>query len=1808
MEEKSRRHNRRRQAGRKLTAVASAGAMAVTGLLIPGGPATAAPPPGQDFNVTVGDLEFILKQIDISEAHAEDVVTEDEDSSPLCKRGKTFNVEEQTHYDVDGDPCVGDPKLPFGLRTVDGRWNNLLPGQDGYGAGLQNFPRMLEPEFQDADPIPRGAPGGPAGTPTSYKSKNGSFVYDSEPRTISNLIVDQTTSNPAAVAVKDRVEGARVLPGTPISRIAGSTLYNTSAAISRNNFQPGVPVAYIARGDRFSDALAGGPAAKAGGGPLLLVKPGEIPAGIQAELTRLKPAKIVVLGGHLAVSDAVVTQLGTFTSGAVSRLAGATAYATAAEISKATQEPGVSRVYVATGENFPDALAAAAPAARDGHPILLVKRTSVPPATAAELARLKPAEIVVLGGPIAIADVVYNQLDSLPGAISRIGGATKYDTAAMISERFYTPPVDHAYIATGERFPDALSAAAVAGMRSAPILLVPSTGTIRPSVLAELERLQPKAVTLLGGQIAIDSTVEAQLGNQSKGTEIFIPDIATDEGLSASVTSWFTYFGQFFDHGLDQVSKGGNGAVVVPLQPDDPLYDPTSRTNFLMLTRATIADGDGQEHQNRTTPFVDQNQTYTSHPSHQVFLREYEAVSGVPVVTGQLLNGASDEGMPTWNDVKRQARDLLGIALTDMDVLDVPMLRTDPYGRFVPGPSGLPQIVLEDGTHLEGDLVNPVAVPDSALRAGHAFLDDIAHGATPGEDLAGYNKELLGEHFITGDGRGNENMALTSVHHVFHSEHNRVMKQIEGVLNEPGNEELLAEYQEDDFWGYGERLFQAARFFTEMQYQHLVFEEFARRIQPNIDPTTLNENSYMPDVNPAITAEFAHVVYRFGHSLLTEDVQREVDGQMHEMPLFDAFLNPQGYLKAPDGTALTPDEAAGSLVRGLTHETANGIDEFVTDTLRNQLLGLPLDLATINMARARDTGVPGLQSARQQFYEATLHPELEPYESWEDYRLSMKNPESILNFVAAYGIHPTLQSANTLAGKRTAAEALIASPAFMNAPAADTGLNGVDFWMGGLAEKPFVFGGMLGTTFNFVFEQQLENLQNGDRFYYLNRNLGNPLFHTLEANSFSQLIMRNTSADRLPHDVFASPQATFDLTQTDAQLTAAGLFNQNGQWRFTGAEHVVMQGSDAANNIRGGIGDDSIWGRAGNDRIEGDDGVDAIMGGDGDDILTDLNGDDRLQGEAGNDAISGGPGIGDLLFGGSGKDFIHGGQDHSTVFAGLGDDFIYGSSGADVIGGNEGDDWIEGAGGGTDLLVGDNSNTLENDPNLWHGGHDVLNGGSGNTDFDSEGGDDIMIAGASSERFAGMLGFDWVTHKDYPYPVNIDMAVLTILPDTLSQISDRFLNVEATSGWKNDDILRGSAAEDDITAPAVGTLGYGHRLTQEHLDRVDGLRALLGGGTKPEYALPFLDSESFNDEEDFNNNILLGGQGSDLIEPRMGRNFVDGDAWLNVRIEHRPAGGAVETADSMRAFQGRIFNGTINPADLHIVREVANADTNQTGAVDTAVFSGARSDYTIDRPHAATQPNVWRVASNAGAPQVSTDILRNMERLQFNDQVVCITGATLAPNCSDAAGTVQLNGTAFTEGDTVTATADITDPQGNGSFIYELQAQSEAGADGIADLWITTQTNASGTFTLSNSEADHSVRVLVSYVDDSGIHEQIASAATGAVVNNNDAPTPQQIGPAEPLVGDALRITKQFTDADGAADAIEHSVLTYRWQQGTEAAGFTNIAGATAETFAVTAAQTGKQVRLIIGYTDDKGTVEEAVSEPTGVVNPGGAT
>ncbi len=297
-----------------------------------------------------------------------------------------------------------------------------------------------------------------------------------------------------------------------VDRLAGTDRYETAAAISAASFAPGVAVAYVAVGGNFPDALAAGAAAARRGGPVLLVTPGGVPASTAAELARLRPSAIKVVGGAGVIGDGVLDALRPYaTSGSVSRVAGDNRFATAAAISADTFAPGVPVAYVATGRNFPDALAGVAAAGSRGGPILLTAPSELSPETAAELARLRPASIVVLGGAGVVGDGVLAALRgyATTGSVSRLAGQDRYATSVAVSTGTFGAG-QTVFVATGVNFPDALGGGPVAATVPGPLLLVPGS-SLPTSVAAELQRLGPDRVVVLGGTGVVSDGVVAEI-------------------------------------------------------------------------------------------------------------------------------------------------------------------------------------------------------------------------------------------------------------------------------------------------------------------------------------------------------------------------------------------------------------------------------------------------------------------------------------------------------------------------------------------------------------------------------------------------------------------------------------------------------------------------------------------------------------------------------------------------------------------------------------------------------------------------------------------------------------------------------------------------------------------------------------------------------------------------------------------------------------------------------------------------------------------------------------------------------------------------------------------------------------------------------------------------------------------------------------------------------------------------------------------------------------------------------------------------
>jgi putative cell wall-binding protein len=205
------------------------------------------------------------------------------------------------------------------------------------------------------------------------------------------------------------VEDAVRALGVEVRRLGGSNRYGTAVLLSSAAFGPETDVVYIATGQNYPDALAGVPAAAGRGAPILLVAD-QLPGAVANELRRLSPSKVYVLGGPVAVSEAVFAQIGSATGVVPTRLGGSNRYGTALLVSRDAFGPDVDSVFIAPGTAFLDALIAGPIAHRFGGPVLLTAG-DLPGSVYDEIARLTPDRIIVVGS--VVSDDVVKDLDGI---------------------------------------------------------------------------------------------------------------------------------------------------------------------------------------------------------------------------------------------------------------------------------------------------------------------------------------------------------------------------------------------------------------------------------------------------------------------------------------------------------------------------------------------------------------------------------------------------------------------------------------------------------------------------------------------------------------------------------------------------------------------------------------------------------------------------------------------------------------------------------------------------------------------------------------------------------------------------------------------------------------------------------------------------------------------------------------------------------------------------------------------------------------------------------------------------------------------------------------------------------------------------------------------------------------------------------------------------------------------------------------------------------------------------------------------------
>ncbi len=303
-----------------------------------------------------------------------------------------------------------------------------------------------------------------------------------------------------------------------IEPLAGVDRFGTARALATDTFDQATTV-FVASGMKFPDALASSALAGSTVGPILLVTPDSIPTETALALTELGAENVVILGGTAAVSQSVQDQLAADYT--VSRVAGPDRYATAVAIAEAIEArdglgayEGERAAFLARGNGFADVLSTGAMAYYASIPVLLTQSTTLTGVTSAALDDLGIQTVIVAGGTDAVSAGVVDAIEAKGIRVVRLAGTDRQETSAAMAEfgvQEFGLLAEHANIARGDVFADALAGGAHAGdLEMAPIILTKGS-TLGPAAQGWLEDNCATLETLhvFGGTEAVPPTVSA---------------------------------------------------------------------------------------------------------------------------------------------------------------------------------------------------------------------------------------------------------------------------------------------------------------------------------------------------------------------------------------------------------------------------------------------------------------------------------------------------------------------------------------------------------------------------------------------------------------------------------------------------------------------------------------------------------------------------------------------------------------------------------------------------------------------------------------------------------------------------------------------------------------------------------------------------------------------------------------------------------------------------------------------------------------------------------------------------------------------------------------------------------------------------------------------------------------------------------------------------------------------------------------------------------------------------------------------------
>ena len=506
-------------------------------------------------------------------------------------------------------------------------------------------------------------------------------------------------------------------------------------------------------------------------------------------------------------------------------------------------------------------------------------------------------------------------------------------------------------------------------------------------------------------------------------------------------------------------------------------------------------------------------------------------------------SGAALSGMMyAWGQFVDHDLDLeKGGTTTDISITvpaDDPSL---PPGSTIP----LTRVAIDPATGVPGHPATAINTITGWLDGSQVYGSDAATAASL-RTADGHMKTSAGDNlpidpqsgmFMAGDVRAQENPDLTALQTLFVREHNYQVDQL---------------HKEHPNWS-GDKLYEMAKAITTGEMVNITYSEFLPHLlgKDAISPY----HGYDPTVDARITEEFEGAAYRFGHSIVSDEISAisNMGAFTSEQTLAESFF---------ENPATFAATGADGLLRHLSGDLANPLDTHLVDGLRNLLVDPPdgVDLAAINIQRGHDLGLGTLNQTREALG-------LTPYTSFDQIT---SDPATAAALEQAYGT-----------------------------------VDAIDLWTGGLAED-HVAGGVIGSTFGKIIGDQFTALRDGDQYYFENQGFDKQTVNEIKNTTLSDLIMRDTDTTAMQSDAFVA---------TERHSGTAGGVDPTGAEAADGMAQLVV-GSPGKDTLTGGNLDDTLVAARGRMTMTGGEGADTFVIGQGrvNATITDFTlGVDKLQ-------------------------------------------------------------------------------------------------------------------------------------------------------------------------------------------------------------------------------------------------------------------------------------------------------------------------------------------------------------------------------------------------------------------------------------------------------------------------------------------------------------------------------------------------------------------------------------------------------------------